>query len=134
MTPTEISERLQRIQYLFSAGVITNVDMVFLDEETGYQFPVFLDEETGYEFTVDRVELKDGVIRLVSELEEDETLSGYSVIDLVTEVVNLVGPENYKETLHLEDADGNITMVTSVTLSNGKVTLHHSGDTPEEEA
>ena len=122
MTPTEISERLQRIQYLFSAGVITNVDMVFLDEETGY------------EFTVDRVELKDGVIRLVSELEEDETLSGYSVIDLVTEVVNLVGPENYKETLHLEDADGNITMVTSVTLSNGKVTLHHSGDTPEEEA
>lgn len=122
MTPTEISERLQRIQCLFSAGVITIVDMVFLDEETGY------------EFTVDRVELKDGVIRLVSELEEDETLSGYSVIDLVTEVVNLVGPENYKETLHLEDADGNITMVTSVTLSNGKVTLHHSGDTPEEEA
>lgn len=60
--------------------------------------------------------------------EEDETLSGYSVIDLVTEVVNLVGPENYKETLHLEDADGNITMVTSVTLSNGKVTLHHSGE------
>ena len=116
MTPTEISERLQRIQYIFSAGVITNVDMVFLDEETGY------------EFTVDRVELKDGVIRLVSELEEDETLSGYSVIDLVTEVVNLVGPENYKETLHLEDADGNITMVTSVTLSNGKVTLHHSGE------
>lgn len=50
MTPTEISERLQRIQYLFSAGVITNVDMVFLDEETGY------------EFTVDRVELKDGSV------------------------------------------------------------------------
>lgn len=116
MTPTEISERLQRIQYLFSAGVITNVDMVFFDEKTGY------------EFTVDRVELKDGVIRLVSELEEDEPLSGYSVIDLVTEVVNLVGPENYKETLHLEDANGNITMVTSVTLSNGKVTLHHRLD------
>lgn len=32
MTPTEISERLQRIQYLFSAGVITNVDRVEGDE------------------------------------------------------------------------------------------------------